>query len=62
MDDRQNSYRLVCPDASISGARASARGRENYGGGLSESVLLPITRVAFLGARALPQIPDAPPG
>ena len=26
-------------------------GPENYGGGLSESALLPITRVAFLGAR-----------
>jgi hypothetical protein len=29
----------------------AGRGRENYGGGLPENVLLPITRVAFLGAR-----------
>ena len=28
----------------------AGQGRENYGGGLPESVLLPITRVAFLGA------------
>jgi hypothetical protein len=30
----------------------TGQGRENYGGGLPESVLLPITRVAFIGARA----------
>jgi hypothetical protein len=29
----------------------AGQGRENYTGGLPESVLLPITRVAFLGAR-----------
>ena len=29
----------------------AGRGRENYGGGLPESVLLQITRVAFIGAR-----------
>ena len=29
----------------------AGRGRENYAGGLPESVLLPITRLAFLGAR-----------
>jgi hypothetical protein len=29
----------------------AAPGPENYGGGLPESVLLPITRIAFLGAR-----------
>ena len=29
----------------------AGQGRENYGGGLPESVLLPITRVAFIGAR-----------
>ena len=28
----------------------AGQGRENYGGGLPESVLLPITRVAFIGA------------
>jgi DUF218 domain len=30
---------------------AAARGPDTYGGGLPESVLLPITRIAFLGAR-----------
>ena len=29
----------------------AGRGREDYGGGLPESVLLPLIRVAFLGAR-----------
>jgi hypothetical protein len=29
----------------------AGHGRENYTGGLPESVLLPITRVAFIGAR-----------